>query len=206
MNCATTETCRFVPHFFYVEFGKPDESKTQPLFTGCVRVKLSDFCDVLMDDIIRIGRPLSDMPVQMNDQPWFRHILYNNCGIPYTEWYQYSMDADKLYAKRKAAINKNLYSSMAIFDISRRTSAQTCYIIKIPKFNKIDFMDINDVQLAKRLKHSCDTCYTVEFRSPNNGRGVYMLFFVNSKYGRCIDDYVEQMSHYISFDKDFTLE
>lgn len=193
-------------YFFYVEFGKPDESKSRPTFVVSTLVKLSEFCDVLMEDVVGLGRPVPDMPVSIDDRPWFRQILYNNCGIPYTSWYQYSMKADKLDAKRKKALKNNSYSSLAVFDISRRTNASNCYIIKIPNFNKIDFTYISDAPLAKQLKHRYDTCYSVEFSSPLYRHGVHMLFFVNSKYSRCIDDYVEQMSHYISFDKDFILK
>ncbi len=186
----------------YFEFGKQDESKTTPGFEGYTIVELSEFCDVITDDIIGWGKPKQGGPLDFDDRIWFDHILYNNCGIPYTDWYQYSMDREKLEAKRKKAIRKYTYSFPEISNVIKRTNARNCYILKIPHYNKIA---AEDKDYAKRLKRY-DTCYLVEFHRLNQVHGVYMLFFINSKYGRSIDSYIEQMSHYISFDKDFTFE
>jgi hypothetical protein len=186
----------------WTEFGNPDESNTKPAFAGYAIVELSEFCDVITDDIISWGKPKQGGPLDFDDRIWFDHILYNNCGIPYTDWYQYSMDREKLEAKRKKAIRKYSYSFPEISNVIKRTNARNCYILKIPHYNKIT---AEDKDYAKRLKRY-DTCYLVEFHRLNQVRGVYMLFFVNSKYGRSIDSYIEQISHYISFDKDFTFE
>lgn len=191
--------------WLYFEFGKPDESKTQPTFSGYAIVELSEFCDVIMDDVIGFGKPKQGNPVRFEDRLWFDHILFNNCNIPYTYWYHYSMSPEKLEAKRKEAIREHSYSfDGGIFNvISRRTNAMNCYVTKLPNYNRIS---VEDKNFATTLKKRYDTCYAVEFHRLNQIRGVYMLFFVNSKYSRCIDSYIDQMSHYISFDENFTLE
>ena len=189
-------------NWLYYEFGKYDESKSVPGFIGYAVVELSEFCDVITDDIIGIRKPKPGGPLDFDDRIWFDQILYNNCGIPYTDWYQYSMDREKLEAKRKTAIRKYTYSFPEISNVIKRTNARNCYILKIPHYNKIA---AEDKDYAKRLKRY-DTCYLVEFHRLNQVHGVYMLFFINSKLGRSIDSYIEQMSHYISFDTDFTFE
>ncbi len=192
------------------EFGKPDESNTQTLFDGLASVRLADGCEVFMSDIIIMGKPKVDeaFPKERkaanSPNTAFLNCLRNNCGIPHTEWFQYSdWDRNRIDKACKKITRKYVreYTDGAIVE---RTGADKLYIVEFPNFKSVT---CHPEDLDSRIKREFNRCYGVEFRCV--GREdcpLRMLFFVNTKESKTIDDYVDMMSRYISFDKDFALE
>lgn len=191
------------------DFGKQDESKTQTLFDGLASVWLADGCEVFMPDIIIMGKPRVDetfpkeRKVVNSPNTVFLGCLRNNCGIPHTDWFQYSDWDRRKIDKACKKITKKYVCEYTDGAIVGRTGADKLYIVEFPNFKSVT---CHSEDLDSRIKRDFNRCYGVEFRCGGREDVLKMLFFVNTKAGKTIDDYVDMMSRYISFDKDFVLE
>lgn len=203
-------------------FGKMLESfPTLPVFYGGPVVRLAEGCKVVMADIFSNNvRPKRNGSTLDSHVPPSDGFMLNNCGVPWANWYLTNTDGvilnnvtqeekDKETLKRQNTIKqantlrKQYERTLSDAEQNKRTNCDRIYIVRIPN---LDNIKCEDETLLSQLKDKSTECYGVEFYRADRYCDVTMLFFVNTKEGKSIDDYVDMMSRYISFDKDFALE
>lgn len=214
-------------HYFY--FGsRLKDFPSLPLFPGGPVVRLTDGCKIVMYDLFNNNtRPQKGGTTIDNYVTPLDGYMLNNCGVPWENWYLTNTggvildDRTKLSrfplkwnrrkeesTREKALEKANKLRSEYVRTISgtawtKRINCDRIYIVRIPHLDKVH---CGDSKLNQTLKSNATECYGVDFFRADRYCGVTMLFFVNTKAGKTIDDYIDMMSRYISFDKDFVLK
>ncbi len=175
------------------------------VYNCCLMIRVDDNCFLFTRNMEIERKPHVDRtsPVIPADNVYFENILLNNCDLP---WFHIDHTSEvlndkKAMAKITKAKDKNIHRAES--DDIRRVNAENGYITRFPYVKRIscDESIIND-----RLHKSGVKCYGVEFnRTDRYGYNISMLVFIE-KGGKSIDDYVEQISHYVRFDPDFQPE
>lgn len=183
---------------FVFEFGLPDESKTWNTFMcGIAFGNKNTRYYVYMSPLLR--KPIHDstMPTRKYE-PFFSGILYNNCDVPSSKWYQYNNPTQVEKMRNECSIKYIRYLEDAT--IKKRTNADTICVVRIPHMAKVL---CGDALLNQNLHAYYDECYGIEFYNKEGNRSVAMLIFISCINSKMIDDYVEEISRYIRFDEDF---
>lgn len=195
------------------------ELRTRPIFHAGPVVALDNGCHVVMRDLSDVQKPTPesypdiDANTISNYITPFSGMMLNNCGLPWANWYltgtggvliegMNGTKPSEATLKDVEDCRKQYIRTVAGTELNNRTNTDRVYIVRIPHVDNIQCCDAN---FNKTLIGNNFECYGVEFYRADRYDFIGMLFFVNTKNGKTIDDYVEQMSHYISFDKDFTL-
>ncbi len=183
---------------FVFEFGLPDESKTWDTFMcGIALGNKNTRYYVYMTPLLR--KPIHDstMPTRKYE-PFFSGILYNNCDIPSSKWYQYNNPTK--VEKMRNECSRQYIKYLGNVKIKERTNADTICVVRIPNLAKVL---CGNALTNQNLHAYYDECYGIEFYNKEGNRSVAMLTFISCFNGKTIDDYVEEISKYIKFDKEF---
>jgi hypothetical protein len=197
-----------------------EELPTLPIFCGGLMVTLDENCHVVMRDLSHETKPnpksfpTIDSNMITNYTSPFSGMMLNNCGLPWANWFLNGtggviVDGKKNSKPSEATLKqvnecRNKYiRTVSNTKLTERTNTDCIYIVRIPNVDKIE---CENSSFNKLFEASNTECYGVEFYRAYRYNFTGMLFFVNAKDGKTIDDYIELVSHYISFDKDFTFE
>lgn len=202
-------------------FGKElPELPTLPIFQGGPVIDLDKNCHVVLKDLSNAKKPnpesFPDIDAQTKDTYMtpFSGMMLNNCDLPWANWYltgtggvlvngnKGSKPSEEILQKVEECRSKYI-SALSGTSLTDHTNTDRIFVVKIPNIDKIQ---CTDAKLNNMLKSDNMECYGVEFYSADRYAFVGMLLFINTKSGKTINDYVDQMSHYISFDKDFVLK
>jgi len=200
-----------LPSNSYFVFADAEESGGNiPIFEVGPIITLDDNCIVFMSSVWYASiKPDHEVPIDENTIPRheasFTRELLNNCGLP---WFHIDHEPSVLNNKElmeKINATKQKYIRMHANDrLTQITNSDRVFLTKIPYLDKIIMESDEDEMLPQlHLMTSATDCYGLEFYRADRYHAVEMLLFVNSKGGKTIDDYVEQISGYIKFDKNF---
>jgi len=133
-------------------------------------------------------------------EAYFRDFMLENIGLP---WFHIDhepsvLNNKELMEKINDATKRNVITHIDD-KLTNKTNSDRVYVVRIPDIDKVW---CEDPSLQQQLKTGATDCYGLEFYHADRPR-MAMLLFVNSKGGKTIDDYVEQISGYINFDKNF---
>ena len=177
-----------------------------PIFEAGPIITLDDNCIVFMSSVWYASiKPDHEVPIDENTIPRheasFTRELLNNCGLP---WFHIDHEPSVLNNKElmeKINATKQKYIRMHANDrLTQITNSDRVFITQIPNMKKVK-CEVGSV--TRQVKKNATDCYGLEFYRADRYHAVEMLLFVNSKGGKTIDDYVEQISGYIKFDKNF---
>ena len=178
-----------------------------PIFEAGPIITLDDNCVLLMSSVRFASKPKPDHEVPIDEYTISRHgasftsELLNNCGLP---WFHIDHEPSVLNNKElmeKINATKQKYIRMHANDrLTQITNSDKVFITQIPNMKKVK-CEVGSV--TRQVKKNATDCYGLEFYRADRYHAVEMLLFVNSKGGKTIDDYVEQISGYINFDKNF---
>ena len=185
------------PDVAHFSFGDPDISKTQAVFLSDMAVQMSAGCCIVLNYIKGYKQPFGyteDLPHVANRtldnyQTYFDGILRNNYGVPWTNWYDESLEFEwnaTDYVKK--------YRSCGWLE---QSNAELGFIIKLPFFEKIQY---NGVALRScSIFSSYDACYCVELFRLHTPLPILMLFLIDTNEERNIIKYVEEACKHIAF-------
>ena len=133
-------------------------------------------------------------------EAYFRDFMLENIGLP---WFHIDhepsvLNNKELMEKINDATKRNVITHIDD-KLTKKTNSDRVYVVRIPDIDKVW---CEDLSLQQQLKTNATDCYGLEFYRADRPR-MAMLLFINSKGSKTIDDYVEQISGYIKFDKDF---
>lgn len=133
-------------------------------------------------------------------EAYFRSFMLENIGLP---WFHIDhepsvLNNKELMEKINDATKRNVITHIDD-KLTKKTNSDRVYVVRIPDIDKVW---CEDPSLQQQLKTNATDCYGLEFYRADRPR-MAMLLFINSKGSKTIDDYVEQISGYINFDKDF---
>ena len=178
-----------------------------PIFEAGPIITLDDNCVLLMSSVRFASKPKPDHEVPIDENTISRHgasftsELLNNCGLP---WFHIDHEPSVLNDKElmeKINATKQKYIRMHANDrLTQITNSDKVFITQIPNMKKVK-CEVGSV--TRQVKKNATDCYGLEFYRADRYHAVEMLLFINSKGGKSIDDYVEQISGYINFDKNF---
>lgn len=186
-------------------FGLQDESKTWPNYLTSLSVRLESHCILFLQDSMSIdpGPNYHTKSIDTSDknkESPFTAIMLNNCDLPYTYWYSY-----KDPKKEQIETAKRKYITyISDKEVLGRANADEISVVKIPYIRKVMIIDNTDYNVWAHAYF--DSCYGITFSRAERGRNISFLAFVAELDDVGINDYVDMMSRYISFDKDFVLE
>ena len=126
--------------------------------------------------------------------------MLENIGLP---WFHIDhepsvLNNKELMEKINDATKRNVITHIDD-KLTEKTNSDRVYVVRIPDIDKVW---CEDPSLQQQLKTGATDCYGLEFYRADRPR-MAMLLFINSKGGKSIDDYMEQISGYINFDKNF---
>ena len=133
-------------------------------------------------------------------EAYFRSFMLENIGLP---WFHIDhepsvLNNKELMEKINDATKRNVITHIDD-KLTKKTNSDRVYVVRIPDIDKVW---CEDPSLQQQLKTGATDCYGLEFYRADRPR-MAMLLFINSKGGKSIDDYMEQISGYINFDKNF---
>ena len=198
------------PNSYFVFADAEESGGNVPIFEIGPIITLDDNCIVFMSSVWYASiKPDHEVPIDENTIPRheasFTRELLNNCGLP---WFHIDHEPSVLNNKElmeKINATKQKYIRMHANDrLTQITNSDRVFLTKIPYLDKIIMESDEDEMLPQlHLMTSATDCYGLEFYRADRYHAVEMLLFVNSKGGKTIDDYVDQISGYINFDKNF---
>ena len=196
-----------------------------PVYIPGLFIRLDDNCKVVMQDLSFSSKPQPDHEAPINEntikyhRPTFEGEMLNNCGLP---WFHIDHSPGILNDKELMKKIEDARSKYTLFSenskLQKQTNADRVSIVKIPFLDKIyfgaDYLDCDSAEMAngkhsnidvlnKEIWGSCDECYGVEFYRADRYMSCNILVFVNSKRGKSIKQYAEQLARYIYFDPNF---
>lgn len=178
-----------------------------PIFEAGPIITLDDNCVLLMSSVRFASKPKPDHEVPIDEYTISRHgasftsELLNNCGLP---WFHIDHEPSVLNDKElmeKINATKQKHIRMHANDrLTQITNSDKVFVTKIPNMQKVK---CEVVSVTRHVKKNATDCYGLEFYRADRYYSVNILLFINSKGGKTIDDYVEQISGYVKFDEDF---
>jgi hypothetical protein len=183
-------------------FGLIDQSRVGMKYCSSLSVRIDEDCIVYLTNAPTSKLHYDETEPLRPYHPSCDDFLYQNIDVPYTHWYNYP-NIRQVESKRKKALKKYLtyYDDP---EMKKRLQADIVNSIQIPDFDRIF---VEEPSLHNYLHAFFDSCYMLEFFNETRRFSVIMLLFIHQrKGGKTIDDYVEQISHYVRFDPDFKLE
>lgn len=191
-----------------------------PIFQGGALVRLSPYCNLLLEETLDRKKPTSKdikrqkKMIERGYHTIFESMLLVNCNLPWLHK-EHSIEIQH-NAQLNQIITDTLERYVQSFEktkINKHINADYICIVHIPNVHKVcnkqDFMNqhvithnkkagVEQIEQCSQEKHFI--CYGVELTSFKNLSSVKMLFFINPDGAKTIDDYVEEISRYIRFD------
>ena len=199
-----------------------------PNFEGGLFIRLDEGCYVIMDGLSYAQKPRPDhvAPIDENTikyhRPAFDGDMLNNCGLP---WFHIDHEPSVLNNQELMKKIEDARSKYILFSennkLQKQTNSDRASIVQIPYLDKIycgtDFFlrdsatiasgkHSNNETLNKEIWGKCDKCFGIDFYRADRYMSVNMLVFIDSKRGKPIEKYVEQLAQYIYFDPNFKYE
>ena len=185
-----------------------------PAFLGGLFIQLEEGCYVIMDglSIHEKPRPGSFHSIDENTvkhyKPKFDMILLNNCGLPWLniDHEPSVLNDQEMMKKIEDACSKYiLYTEHS--KLQKQTNSDRVCIVRLPYIDKISCGRTEGKhsknETLNNVWNECSLCYGVEFYRADRYTPCSMLFFIDSKRGKSIERYVEQLSRYIYFEPKF---
>ena len=186
-------------------------------FLGGLFLQFEEGCYVIMD-----GMPISVKPwpgqfhsIDENTaklhEPYFDVFLLNNCGLP---WFHIDhepsvLNNQELMKKIEDARSKYILCRENN-KLQKQTNSDRVYIVRFPYIDKISCSRTEGIhsknETLNNVWNECSLCYGVEFYRADRYVPFNMLVFIDSKRGKNIEQYVEQLSRYIYFEPNFKLQ
>jgi hypothetical protein len=186
-------------------------------FLGGLFLRFEEGCYVIMD-----GMPISVKPwpgqfhsIDENTaklhEPYFDVFLLNNCGLP---WFHIDHDPSVLNDKEQMEKIEDARSKYILCrennKLQKQTNSDRVYIVRFPYIDKISCSRTEGIhsknETLNNVWNECSLCYGVEFYRADRYVPFNMLVFIDSKRGKNIEQYVEQLSRYIYFEPNFKLQ
>ena len=186
-------------------------------FLGGLFLQFEEGCYVIMD-----GMPISVKPwpgqfhsIDENTaklhEPYFDVFLLNNCGLP---WFHIDHDPSVLNDKEQMEKIEDARSKYILCrennKLQKQTNSDRVYIVRFPYIDKISCSRTEGIhsknETLNNVWNECSLCYGVEFYRADRYVPFNMLVFIDSKRGKNIEQYVEQLSRYIYFEPNFKLQ
>ena len=168
-------------------------------------VTIDSYCKLIIEEQIEelMGKTAGKGGSQYlsgHHEAYFRSFMLANIGLP---WFHIDhepsvLNNKELMEKINDATKRNVITHIDD-KLTKKTNSDRVYVVRIPDIDKVW---CEDPSLQQQLKTNATDCYGLEFYRADRPR-MAMLLFINSKGSKTIDDYVEQISGYINFDKDF---
>lgn len=221
-------TCKVSDNSHVLSFGVPGnyEKASLEYRTMGLVIRLSDDCNVVVSDIADETELIAE-PYNMTDSnyvsrfeslmlinrgfPWSKEFFFENQDIASPErrlWPKeqnkllapYDLNTERMFNDR--ARQENVYV-LTDNDLSGTTNADSVFVVRIINLHTVTCQDKSWIE---GVKNGADRLYGVEFYRRSNPHFVGMLVFFNSRKGKSIDEYVDELSRYIRFDPDFNFE
>ena len=188
-----------------------------PAFLGGLFIQLEEGCYVIMDglSIHEKPRPGSFHSIDENTvkhyKPKFDKILLNNCGLP---WLNIDHEPSVLNDQEMMKKIEDARSKYILYTehskLQKQTNSDRVCIVRLPYIDKISCGRTEGKhsknETLNNVWNECSLCYGVEFYRADRYTTCSMLFFIDSKRGKSIERYVEQLSRYIYFEPNFKLQ
>ncbi|MBR3478406.1 MAG: hypothetical protein IKH43_04845 [Bacteroidaceae bacterium] len=168
-------------------------------------VTIDNYCKLIIEEmdtaeIAKARKKGVTLYFSEHHEAYFRSFMLENIGLP---WFHIDhepsvLNNKELMEKINDATKRNVITHIDD-KLTKKTNSDRVYVVRIPDIDKVW---CEDPSLQQQLKTNATDCYGLEFYRADRPR-MAMLLFINSKGGKTIDDYVEQISGYIKFDKNF---
>lgn len=192
-------------HYFI--FSNPNSAKgPRPIFIGGPIVTIDNHCSIIMEDIRDACQPHPEleMPIDENTlvqhKTWFEGIMLNNCNLP---WMQIERMKEIL---NDSSLMKQIFNARNQYvkketskPLLQRTNSDCVFIVKIPNMEKVSCRK----KVLNNVKNNFSECYGVDFYRVDRYKPISMLVFIDTNSVKTINDYVNDISHYVRFDSDF---
>ena len=144
---------------------------------------------------------------------FFDHLLRENCGLPFLTNMYFAGDTLRLIEKKVAKLHRKYVREIIDPAVKRVSNADCGYVVTIPHTKRMNLSNAGDdfdvYADFNSLLHSRGTkCYGISLhRTDRRGTDDITLMLIMDRHSQgTVDDYVEQISHYIRFVPDFRLE
>ena len=188
---------------------RPNYKGIHPVCIIGIKVHIDEDCDVLVaipeKYMVSNSEYYERYQRQAPHVSYFQHLMLDNCGLPFFSCSD-SVAINNTYKQKQA---KKIYAAVARNvkeytenEVLSRIGADCAFIVRFPKPH--DILCHENATISSLFQQHGVSCYGVDF-DKDEQIGCRMIFCISNK-GKSIDDYVEQISHYIRFDPDFRLE
>ena len=198
-----------------------DDHTTGNCFMGGAVVRFSnDFLLFVADqtDEDRVDPRYEDkrMLLPENHRPYGEGLLHTNMNLPPFYDYHNILENTEDKKERKAIIKRQRMNSklrrkyvrvMHDNELTQRVGCDFIDIVRLPNLKQVVCSRCDDLhESLHSIPKNINRCYIVNFCRLDRYRPMAFMVFCNSNKGKSLDDYVEQISHYVRFDPDFKLE
>ena len=204
----------------FFTFADTRESNPYVGYPGGLFLQLEEDCYVVMEahSLREKPRPGQFHSIDENTvklyEPHFDSCMLNNCGLP---WFHVDHDPSVLNNQELMKKIEDARSKYILCKenskLQKQTNSDRVCIVRLPYIDKVFCGRPDSTQIAEgrhsknetlnKVWNECSLCYGVDFYRADRYIPFTMLVFTNSKRGKPIEKYVEQLARYIYFDPNF---